>query len=271
MPGSSSSSGTRTRAHTRRYKQGLLGMVAMHMTRLPWEFAAALCDDQQTRRISLTTEHGEYVVIACRHNYRHAALSAGLVTASSPPCPNVDPFLRHGGLTIQHLPAVTNIRFLSIMHFSSIHNQRLRPFRVLDISLPSRLSIERGGCEVLTAANSRCREMAALHCEKQWHEGKRAVGRFACLGIGAELETFLRAGGRCLGRDATWNMEQGLVVPLEKAAVDGDARRMGRTRGGAYTTNKKQMKRYTCGWAGHGLCCLLLDGDKRACVAPEGW
>lgn len=22
---------------------------------------------------------------------------------------------------------------------------------------------------------------------------------------------------------------------------------------------------------GHGLCCLLLDGDKRACVAPEGW
>lgn len=80
-----------------------------------------------------------------------------------------------GVLTIRHLPAVTNIRFLSIVHFSSIHDdQRFRPFRVMNMSLSSRLSIEVcEGVKCLTAANSRCVVRWLRYIEKK--HGTRAV------------------------------------------------------------------------------------------------
>lgn len=91
------------------------------------------------------------------------------------------------------------------------------------------------------------------------------MGRFACLGIGAEFRFgYISASWGRLSRTGC-NIKH-LAVPLKRRlfmAMPGDplpwffARGwMGRTRGGAYTTNKKQMKRYTL-WDGHGCaaCC----------------
>lgn len=106
--------------------------------------------------------------------------------------------------------------------------------------------------------------MAALHCEKQWHEGKRAVGRFACLGIGAESGYNFYEAGEASRRDATLNMD--LAVPLQSGCS------MAMPVGWA-GQKAAHIRRIEADEALHlwMMGMAVLDGDKRACVLCSGW